>query len=185
VTNTFAKFSRSSLLSLLLFVSLSQAWAAPSRGSRVCWDNDTDSALSVNNDEVLEWKRKTKAQYKDRALVKGTVVREIRSRSTHEHFEIRIGQGRTDVLEVVYNREFGELPAIQPGMQVEACGDYITVKNSPSGAIIHWVHYNPGDRDGGKHEHGYVVLDGVQYGHTEQKTELPYGALNSADTGPS
>jgi hypothetical protein len=102
------------------------------------------------------------------------------------HLEIQIGNDRAQNLEVVYSRSFGDLPVdhLSAGAQVEACGDFINAKAragsyapSPMGAIIHWVHYNPGTRDGGKHEHGYTMIDGVVYGLTgggDKSYERPY-----------
>lgn len=93
------------------------------------------------------------------------------SRTGHTHFAIDLNGDRSGDLEVIYNDEFGELPRIQVGMQITACGDYITVGPrarlpSPMGAIIHWVHYNPGDRDGGRHPHGFLIISGKPYGFT-------------------
>jgi hypothetical protein len=73
---------------------------------------------------------------------------------------------------VIYNIEFGALPALSIGMNVAACGDYITVGPnaqlpSPEPAIIHWVHVNPGTRDGGAHPSGFLVINNQAYGLTE------------------
>ncbi len=137
-----------------------------------CLENGNPSALPVNNGQVLEFKQKGKNQFQARAHVQGRLVRITQVRKTHQQFEIQIGPRPQDTLEVVYNVAFGDLPSLTPNLQVEACGDYITTRQSPSGAIIHWVHWNPGDRDGGKHEHGYVMLDGVVYG---QEYNRPHG----------
>ena len=104
-----------------------------------------------------------------RALIQGVVTQLYSNKTGHTHFAISIdGDTRGDI-EVIYNDEFGNLPMIQAGMQVVACGDYITVGPkarlpSPMGAIIHWVHYNPGDRDGGRHKHGFLVINGKTFG---------------------
>ena len=125
------------------------------------------------NEQVLEWKRTTPNQTLKRGHITGILVRVVQSRVTHEHLEVRIGAAASDSIEIVYNSEFGQMPSFAPGAQVEACGDYITARASngryppsPMGAILHWVHFNPGDRDGGRHEHGYVQVDGVLYGHS-------------------
>jgi hypothetical protein len=73
-----------------------------------------------------------------------------------------------DTIEVIYSQDFGQLPTIQPGMQVHACGDFIKATQpnngfpaSPAGAIVHWVHVNS---RGGGHENGYLMIDNVMYG---------------------
>lgn len=150
-------------LALTLALIASQAWSAGSVPD--CLSNKQKAPLPVMNDLVLKWKKSTAPQFKERALVEGVVTQHVLSRPTHEHFMISIGPQKTDILEVVYNVEFGALPKIQDGMHVMACGDYITVTNSAAKAIIHWVHVNPGDRDGGKHESGFLMIDQVQYGN--------------------
>lgn len=131
--------------------------------------------LPVNNEQVLNWKRTTANQFQDRANVSGQVVRLFADRSSHAHFEIQIGPRQGDVLEVVYNLHFGAIPEVQLGMQVQACGDYITATAhtgkyppSPSGAIIHWIHMNPKNRG---HDHGWMMIDGVVYGNDYNERE--------------
>jgi len=137
------------------------------------WDapdciGDEREPLDVDNNQVLNWKTNTPNQFKARANVLGEVVRIFADRSSHNHFEIKIGPKNTDVLEVIYNKSFGTLRDPQEGMKVQACGDYITsfekagpYPASPSGAIIHWVHFNP--REGG-HPHGFLIIDGELFG---------------------
>jgi hypothetical protein len=132
-----------------------------------CMD-DGQRALSVDNGQVIEWKAKTPNQFKARANVVGEIVRVFPDRNSHNHFEIKIGPQPNDVLEVIYNKSFGTLRDTREGMKVQACGDYITsvaqsgpYPPSPSGAIIHWVHFNP--REGG-HPHGYLIIDGELFG---------------------
>lgn len=125
--------------------------------------------LAVNNQQVLHWKRTTPNQFKERANVQGRVVRIFPDRNGHDHFEIQIGSQRGDVIELVYNQDFGILPdRIMPGMEVQACGDYITstaqsgpYPPSPSGAIVHWLHVNP---RGNGHEHGFLMIQGTVFG---------------------
>jgi hypothetical protein len=124
--------------------------------------------LSVDNGQVLTWKAKTPNQFKARALVQGEIVRVFPDRNDHNHFEIKIGPNAKDVLEVIYNHAFGDLRDTRVGMTVQACGDYITsiaqsgpYPASPSGAIIHWVHFNPRE---GAHPHGFVIIDGELFG---------------------
>lgn len=127
--------------------------------------------LPFNNAQILQWKAGTPDQYLDRGLAQGTVTTLYPSRTGHTHFAIDLNGDKKGDLEVIYNDEFGELPRIQVGMQVIACGDYITVGPrarlpSPMGAIIHWVHFNPGDRDGGRHPGGFLIIGGKPYGFT-------------------
>lgn len=129
--------------------------------------------ISLNNEQVLEWKKSTPNQFRERGHVSGVVARVFPNKNHHNHFEIQIGSRPNDGLEVVYNMHFGPLPEIQTGMKVEACGDYITSTDqagpyppSPSGAIIHWVHVNPSGRG---HDSGYLMIDGVLYGQDESQ----------------
>jgi len=124
--------------------------------------------LLIDNDQVIRWKNNTQNQFEQRAHVAGNVVRIFPDRNGHDHFEIQIGRNPDDVLEVVYNQNFGSIPSVRLGMEVEACGDYITsiaqsgpYPPSPSGAIIHWVHFNT---RGGGHDDGFVAIDGYLYG---------------------
>ncbi|MGZ6331407.1 MAG: phospholipase D-like domain-containing protein [Bdellovibrionota bacterium] len=128
---------------------------------------DQGQALAVDDAVVLGYKANTPNQTHERAHVLGTVDRVFPDQNGHHHFEIVIGSGASDVLEVIYNEDFGALPAIQTGMSVEACGDYITstapsgpYPESPSGAIIHWVHRTNNAK---KHPGGYLVINGQFY----------------------
>jgi hypothetical protein len=127
--------------------------------------------MPINNQQVIAWKTNPSFPnaFKARANVEGVVWGILKDRNGHDHFIIQIGpNSSTDMLEVVYNQDFGGLPAIQKGMQVHACGDFIKsiaqtgpYPPSPAGAIVHWVHINP---NGGGHEHGYLAIDNVMYG---------------------
>lgn len=142
-----------------------------------CRGEEGVAALPIMNAQVLEWKKTKNGPFR-RARVEGYVVELNKVRKTHYHFIIHLIQGgklepvapkdKTAQLEVIYNSAFGNLPKIEPGQWVEACGDYKTHKSgpgaSPAGAFIHWVHFNPGDRDGGKHPDGYVAINGSLYG---------------------
>gem|GEM_PF-567094 len=139
-----------------------------------CHD-DNRRSLQVDNGQVVTWKAKTPNQFKARAYVQGEVVRLFPERNSHDHFEIQIGPNPKDVLEVIYNKSFGDLRDVRPGMTVAACGDYITstaqsgpYPASPSGAIIHWVHFNP--REGG-HPHGFLIIDGELFGDDVEMAE--------------
>lgn len=127
---------------------------------------DRGVALPVNNDQVIQWETSTRNQFLARAHVAGPVLKTYPDQTGHHHFEIQLGA--TATLEVIFNEDFGAVPAIRPGMQVEACGDYITSSApsgpypaSPDGAIIHWVHASP---DPSRHPSGYLMIDGTLYG---------------------
>jgi hypothetical protein len=132
---------------------------------------DRNLVLPINNQQVVSWKlnRAVPNGWKGRANVEGIVLGVFPDRNDHDHFVIQIGPNpNVDVIEVVYNSDFGALPNIQRGMRVHACGDYIksVAQNgpyppSPAGAIVHWVHQNP---NGNGHEHGYLTIDNVMYG---------------------
>ena len=119
--------------------------------------------LSVNNAQVLDWKRTTKNQFHGRALIQGMLTKVYSDKTGHHHFQVNLGANAADTLEVVYNEGFGSMPPLKVGMQVEACGDYITANArvghyapSPDGALIHWVHKSTTP----KHDSGFVVIDG-------------------------
>jgi hypothetical protein len=145
----------------------------PAPSNPLTWESpdclgDDRTPLNVDNGQVLQWKVNTPNQFKARANVLGEVVRVFEDRPSHNHFEIKIGPKSSDVLEVIYNKSFGTLREPQEGMKVQACGDYITsfaragqYPASPSGAIIHWVHFNP--REEG-HPHGYLIIEGELFG---------------------
>jgi hypothetical protein len=149
------------LLSFLLVATAAKAASAPD-----CVDRGV--ALPIINDQVLHWKTSTPNQFMARARVAGPVTKVYPDHSGHHHFEIQLGAGPADFLEVIFNEAFGAVPAIHAGMQIEACGDYITstaqsgpYPRSPDDAIIHWVHASPNPT---RHPSGYLVIDGVLYG---------------------
>jgi hypothetical protein len=144
----------------LIFSSL--AWSAV---EPLCLTNG--QPLPVMNEQVLTWKKQTRNQYKNRALVDGTLANVYPDKSGHVHISVRIGEGPQDTVEVIYNESFGRMPDLKVGSEVKACGDYITsnartkrYQPSPDGAIIHWVHRSNNDR----HEDGFVMVDGSVYG---------------------
>ncbi len=155
------------VLSAFLSVSAGTAFADDDR-LPPCM-NFSGQPLALNNRQVLQWRSSTPDQFLERGFVSGTVTDVYPDRPKHEHFAIDLDQVPGGDLEIIYNREFGALPEIRPGMRVVACGDYITVgprasRPSPMGAILHWVHYNPGTRDGGRHPHGFVAIGDRLYG---------------------
>jgi len=137
-----------------------------------CFDRG-QRLLTVNNPQVLEWRSTTQDQFQARALIQGTITTLYPEKTGHAHFAVNLDHQPQGDIEIIYNQEFGELPQLRPGMKVSACGDYITAGPrsrlpSPMGAIIHWVHYNPGDRDGGAHPHGFLMIDGTVYGFSSK-----------------
>jgi hypothetical protein len=131
---------------------------------------DIDNRILPNlNQQVIFWKHNTPDQTLKRALVSGTVVTVYPNQTGHTHFSLDIDSIFGGDIEIIYNNEFGQLPVLMSGMRILACGDYITVSSraqrpSPMGAIIHWVHYNPGNRDNGLHKDGFLVIDSKVYG---------------------
>jgi hypothetical protein len=145
------------------------AWSGP---LPFCLDNQRQ-ALPINNAQVMRWKQNTPDQYKNRGYVQGVITEVFPDRTDHNHFAVDLDGRPGGDIEIIYNQDFGALPPLSPGMMVQACGDYITVgprarRPSPMGAIIHWVHYNPGDRDGGRHPHGFLAIQGRVYGFSTQ-----------------
>lgn len=124
--------------------------------------------LNVNNEAVLQWKSSTKNQYHNRGHIKGVLVRDLPDHSGHHHYEVQIGGNPKDLIEVIYNEQFGAVPATNPGAQIEACGDYITSNApaghypvSPDGAIVHWIHKSPNPQS---HDSGYLIVNGIVCG---------------------
>ena len=130
------------------------------------------------NAEVVDWKTSKPNQFQARALVEGTFLEVTTDRSSHFHFSVQIGpDAKRDVVEIVYNKKFGNFPTPYKGMKVSACGDFINAFKasggypaSPAGAIIHWVHVNPGERNS-THPDGYVVMDGELVGHNYSRND--------------
>ncbi|QDK45956.1 hypothetical protein DOM22_12745 [Bdellovibrio sp. ZAP7] len=123
--------------------------------------------IPVINEQILLWKKQTKNQYKNRGHIYGVVTNIYQGKASHQHFQVKIGDGPRDTIEVIYNTSFREIDNLRIGGVVEACGDYITsnakaghYKPSPDGAILHWVHESTNSR----HDSGYVMVDGVLHG---------------------
>ncbi len=123
-------------------------------------------ALEVNNKAISLWKRSTPNQYINRGHAEGKITQLYPNQRGHQHFAIRLNN-TDDTLEIIYNTSFGKLPSLKVGMDVEACGDYITATResgpypaSPDGAILHWVHVATHT----SHESGYLELNDVVYG---------------------
>jgi len=146
------------------FLSPSAHAFLPNAQMPACLDGPDE--LKIDNDRVLKLKTTTRNQYLARAFVQGRVVDALNSQNGHDHFSISIGPGPTDTLEIIYNIEFGAMPNFKVGDPVIVCGDYITstaaaggYPASPDGAIVHWIHFNPGTRQGSAtHAHGFVMM---------------------------
>lgn len=163
---------------LTLILGLLPAFPALADSLPECLDQ-FGKPLPVDNDTVLRWKGSTPNEFVARAHIEGIIVEneDVWNRNGHDHFVIELsGMKGTGQIEVVYSEDFGPLPTPQAGMEVEACGDYITATSpggpqgqypaSPVGAIIHWVHRNP--RPGG-HPSGFLALDHALYGYGEDR----------------
>lgn len=161
-----------------LILALLPAVPALADGLPECLDQ-FGKPLPVDNDTVLGWKDSTPNEFVARAHIEGVVVENetVRNRNGHDHFVIELsGRMNKGQIEVVYSEDFGPLPEPRGGMEVEACGDYITstargglkgqYPASPVGAIIHWVHRS--GRSGG-HPSGFLALDHVLYGYGEDR----------------
>jgi hypothetical protein len=157
---------KSCSLCLSVVFALSFSIANAASPSPNCLGNNSQ-ILPIDDVQVLTYKTTTPNQFLARAHIQGVLQHAYADKSGHDHFEIKIGSGPTDNIEVVYNQEFGSLPQLRPGMIVEACGDYITSNAatskyppSPDGAIVHWVHR----ANGGNHQSGYLVINGILCG---------------------
>lgn len=147
------------LFSIVFASSGAHAFLAGAK-TPVCLEGGDE--LSIDNSRVLRFKTEQKNQFLARAYVEGKVISQPERHGDHDRFSISLGKGPTDTLEVIYNSDFGSLPTVRVGDSVSVCGDFINsfaragnYPPSPDGAIIHWVHYNPGDRSR-KHEHGFI-----------------------------
>lgn len=147
----------------LLFTLLSFS-VSSFAGDLPCYDRS--DLLPINNDQVLEWLDTTHDQFEARANIVGHLVEVSQIRDSHFHLLVQIGNDSEDLIEVIYNRHFGDLPQDwEIGVEIQACGDYITDPTTVSGAtgILHWVHFNPGNRSR-NHEDGFLIIDDVPYG---------------------
>lgn len=179
---------RSVLLVLVSLVSAVSAFAADTIPQ--CFAGKT--AIEINNEQILHFKVTQPNQALTRGNIVGVITRTFPDKNGHTHFEINVGQKATDVVEVIFNDEFGPVNIeLKQGMRVQACGDFINSSKpakqypaSPSGAIIHWLHLNPKNQG---HEHGYLWIEGKLFGYdwetarradrlTEQRERLRNGA---------
>lgn len=166
------------VLSVSLLAPVSALAYLSNEKTPVCMNGSEE--VRVDNAQVLKWKTTTKNQYLDRGYVSGTVSIAPTMKNGHSHFFMKIGPGPKDDLEIVYNIEFGTMPSVKVGDPLIVCGDYITsnapterYEASPAGAIIHWVHYNPGTRQSSKkHPHGFIQFGSTLVGFDQ----APIGA---------
>ncbi len=154
---------------LIQILLTSYGYAAPFTPS--CLANGRE--LLVNNEAVIQWKHSTKNQYRNRAHIQGKVVRFFPDHTGHHHYEVQIGGNQNDLIEVIYNEEFGAVPKASIGATFEACGDYITsnatkghLPASPDGAIVHWVHKST---NLASHDSGYIIVDGILCGQDDSQ----------------
>lgn len=143
------------------------------------------SAMSVDNARILNLKKSTKNQYRDRGYIQGTLVGVLQDRKSHLHLDVFLGEtpsgrGRDSDIEIIYNRAFDEIDgrSLRPGAEVIACGDFINsfapagrYPASPVGAILHWTHMAPQP----PHQHGFLMIDGKLYGQTDPQDRGPRG----------
>jgi len=88
----------------------------------------------------------------------------MENRQGHAHLEIDLDHNLAtsdDRLEVIYNNKYGDLPDVQEGDKISACGDLIVDKHSPHKAIIHWLHKSPNLKS---HDHGFLAINGIVFG---------------------
>ncbi len=154
-------------LILSAFVLCAAAISASADTVPACLGNN-GQPIPVINQQVVQWKTSTPNDFQARAHIAGILTQAYPDKNGHIHFEIQLGPTPDTRIEVIYNEDFGPVPQLAPGMQVEACGDYITSTEqtgcypaSPDGAIIHWVHMNPSFRG---HPPGFLVIDGTLCG---------------------
>jgi hypothetical protein len=127
---------------------------------------DGPDELQIDNAKVLHYKISTPNTFLARGFVQGIVKDVPDVIHGHDHFSISIGPNPTDTLEIIYNIEFGAMPPFKSGDPIVVCGDYITstaqtgaYPASPDGAIMHWIHFNPGSRaNSATHAHGFVMI---------------------------
>lgn len=154
------------LFSMFAVVSVSELSSAQSLPACL---NDSGQPLALSDSDVLQMKTSTPNSFRARALISGAVTKIYPDHSCHHHFQLKIGAGPNDTIEVIYNEEFGSFPAFGVGANVVACGDYITSNRqtqypaSPDGAIIHWVHKSP---NLARHQTGYLMINGAMTGQS-------------------
>lgn len=120
--------------------------------------------LDIDNHQVINLRDFMEQGFKTRALVEGSLVVMMENRQGHTHLEIDLDQNLAtfdDRLEVIYNNNYGDLPNVQEGDKIIACGDFIVDKHSPHKAVIHWLHKSPNPKS---HDHGFLAINGIIFG---------------------
>jgi hypothetical protein len=164
------------LASYLLILAPGAFAGMENGGLPECTDVQGDP-IQENNEQVLGWKKTTPNQFHGRGFITGMLVEVLADRADHLHLDVYIGQnglgaGWDNDIEIVYNQAFGKVTGpLKPGMEITACGDYITSTRqsgryppSPVGVIIHWIHKSPRPA---KHVSGFLVIDGRLYGQED------------------
>jgi hypothetical protein len=130
---------------------------------------ENNQVLPVDDNATIALKTDTANGQLSRAHAEGPITKIYPNETGHNHFEISLGSAAADTLEVVYDTEFGALPTLEIGMNVEVCGDFINsyapengYQASPDGAIIHWIHKTDND----KHQAGFTIINGGLYGQS-------------------
>ncbi len=170
-----AKLSIAALISLTAISSWGFYPNGNNRNSAPACLGNQGQVLPIDDAIVLQMKVSTKNSFLARSHVAGVVTDLYKDATGHKHFQLKIGAGITDTLEVVYNQDFGKTSNVALGAQVEACGDYITsnkdtsYKASPDGAIIHWVHMSP---NLSRHASGFLIINGVLVGQSSDHANL-------------
>ena len=128
--------------------------------------DDQGNILPLDNAQAIGYKTNTSNGSTSRIHASGAITKIYPNATGHNHFEINMGSGSADTLEVVYNISFGALPTLKVGMNVEVCGDFINsyapengYQASPDGAIVHWIH-----KTTSSHPAGFTIINGVLYG---------------------
>lgn len=124
-----------------------------------------ESQNRINNKEILGLKRSSEEGTQAVALLKGTFVKMYSHKGRDRVFQMKIGPGNKDTVEV-RNSSDDKIPALHRGDRIIACGTYRTHftdlyqdPRSPDGAIINRTNFawNPYDND------GFLVINGVLY----------------------
>jgi hypothetical protein len=159
---------------LLMFASTAFAKPAP-----LSCPQKAGGDLGVNNEQVLEWvKSSQKESIRARAHISGKVVAVLPSmkvkslekepdkfKGKHQRFDVKIGPGKYDIVQVFYNGRYSPRPAVKKGDTVEACGEFAADYTSEVGkgnryAVVYWVH----SATAYPHPEGYVQSGGTTYG---------------------
>ena len=127
---------------------------------------DKQERLELNMSQILNYRDQLENKFTARAYIKGIIVGVIENRQNHTHFEVDLDnnlESIDDRIEVIYSTKFGELPSYKTGDEIIACGDFIIDQYSPLKAVVHWLHLSP---PGNKHEHGFLIINGIVAGQT-------------------